>query len=114
MDHKNKVKTDFHLENLRWISKSDNQKNKSSFKGVIYEYVDEIPDDSIVVNDYGKYKFENYYYCDNIFYFYNGVQYRKLHINEFKNGSKYVNMYNTNNEKVQICYSKFKKIYDLD
>ncbi len=60
------------------------------------EFVDSIPDDAIVVNEYGTHHFEDYYYHANTFYFYNGIQYRKLHINELKcNGAKYVYVINT-------------------
>lgn len=114
VDHKNKHKDDNHLENLRWVSGSDNCKNKTSYNGVVCEYIDDIPDESIKVLDYGKHQFENYYYCDNIFYFYNGIQYRKLHINEAKNGSKIVRMIDVDGKSVSVCYTKFKKIYGLD
>ncbi len=113
VDHKNRIKTDYHLDNLRWVSQSENQKNKESYKGVNYEYVDDIPDDAIVVDSYGVHKFENYYYHDNVFYFYNGIQYRKLHIIEYKNGSKCVHMTDSNGENIGVYYNKFKKQYDL-
>ena len=84
---------------------------------MVYEYVDDIPDEAIKLTDYvnkkGKHEFENYYYHDDIFYFYNGIQYRKLHINEKKWGGKFVHVRDTNNERVQIYYSNFKKQYDL-
>lgn len=114
VDHKNHDKTDYHLDNLRWVLHVDNLKNRTANNGVVYEFVDDIPDESIKLNDYGKYQFDDYYYFDNMFYFYNGVQYRKLHINEEKNGPKYVNMRDTNNKRVRVYYSKFKKIYGLD
>lgn len=114
VDHINHDRTDNHLENLRWVSNSENQRNKSSHMGITYDYVDNIPDDSIVVNDYGDHEFENYYYYNDVFYFYNGVQYRKLHINEFKNGSKFVYMIDTDGKCVSVCYNKFKKIYNFD
>ena len=113
VDHKNRNKADYHLDNLRWVSQSENQKNKESYKGVNYEYVDDIPDDAIVVDSYGVHKFENYYYHDNVFYFYNGIQYRKLHIIEYKNGSKCVHMTDSNGENIGVYYNKFKKQYDL-
>ena len=113
VDHKNRNKADYHLDNLRWVSQSENQKNKESYKGVNYEYVDEIPDESIVVDTYGAHKFENYYYHDNVFYFYNGIQYRKLLIIELKNGSKCVHMTDSNGENIGVYYNKFKKQYDL-
>ena len=52
IDHINHDKTDNHLSNLRWCSSSDNSKNKSSYKGVDYEYVDDIPDEAMVVDFY--------------------------------------------------------------
>lgn len=114
IDHKNQDRSDYHLDNLRWVSPSENQKNKSSNRGIVYEYVDKISDDAVVVNDYGNHQFENYYYYDDIFYFYNGIRYRKLHINMNKrSGSLFVNMMDTNNKKVNIFYSTFKRLYDI-
>ena len=68
-----------------------------------------------MVNDYGKYQFENYYFDEETdkFYFFNGQQYRELHINTFKNGLKYVYMITTEDKRVKVCYSKFKRLYDL-
>ena len=54
IDHINRDKTDFHLENLRWINQSENCKNKSSHKGIEYEYFDEISEDSIIVDKYNQ------------------------------------------------------------
>ena len=113
IDHINRDKTDNHINNLRWVSNTENQYNLGSKKGIHYEYVDEIPDESIVVDTYGAHKFENYYYHDNVFYFYNGIQYRKLHIIEYKNGSKCVHMTDSNGENIGVYYNKFKKQYDL-
>ena len=113
IDHINRDKLDNRIENLRWCSRCDNQRNKSSYKGYACEYVDEIPDESIVVNDYNNHTFENYYFHNDIFYFYNGIQYRKLHINEEKKGSLYVYMVDTKGKRVHVCYSKFKKLYGL-
>ncbi|KAK8853619.1 hypothetical protein M9Y10_017180 [Tritrichomonas musculus] len=116
IDHINRDRTDYHIENLRWITQSENNRNKSSNNGVEYTYVDEISDDAIVVNDYGKHEFENYYYAEatDKFYFYNGNQYRELHINEDKRTQlKFVIMNNKNNQKIRIYYGKFKRLYNL-
>ena len=114
VDHINRNKLDNRVENLRWCSASDNNKNKSSTCGVKYEFFDDIDDEAVVVTDYGTHRFENYYYVpeEDSFYFYNGVKYRRLHINEDKrNSSLFVNMMNTDNKRVSVYLSKFKKIY---
>ena len=113
VDHINRNKLDNTIENLRWCSASENSKNKSSNKGVDYEFFNEIDDEAVVVTDYGRHRFENYYYSpeEDSFYFYNGVKYRRLHVNEMKNGYLYVYMISTENKRVKVMISKFKKLY---
>ena len=118
VDHINHDRSDYHLENLRWCSPSQNQRNKSSYKGVECEYIeyDDMPDDLVEVRDYGKHKFEDYYYSpeNNRFYFDTGINLRVLHINFKKNGSAFVNVISTEGKQVQIMFTKFKKLYGFD
>ena len=119
VDHINRERGDFHIENLRWVSRKENNLNKSSFKGVECEFIDyeETPDDLVQVNDYGVHEFEDYYYSpdNNLFYFDTGVNLRILHINFKKeNGSAYVYARDKENRKVSIYFTKFKKIYGFD
>ena len=115
VDHISRDRTDYHIENLRWVTHSENNKNRSSTKGFIYTYVDEIDEDSIMITDYGKHEFEGYYYDLTVdkFYYDNGQQYRELKICETKRGSKFVWMLSTENKRVEVMYSKFKKLYGL-
>ena len=116
VDHISRDRTDYHLSNLRYVSSSQNCKNRtvSTYNtSIIYEYVDEISDDAIVVDEYSGHEFTDYFFHDNVFYFFNGVQYKKLHINEKKNGSLFVHMKDIEGKNVQIMYSKFKRLHDL-
>ena len=115
VDHIIQDRDDYHISNLRWVTPKENNENKSSYKGIAYEYVDDIPDESIEITDYGNHELEFYYFCDNEFYFWNGVRYRKLDIKEDKrNGSLYVNMRDINNKQVRVYINKFKRLYDLE
>ena len=117
IDHINHNRTDYHLENLRWVSKSENNKNLSYKNGVSYQYVDSISYDAILVDSYETkneiHYFENYYYYDGLFYFYNGVKYRILYVNTKLSGLKSVNFRDINNQPVSIYYTKFKEQYNL-
>ena len=113
IDHKNRIRTDNRLENLRFVSSSENNMNRSASRGGVIEYVDSIPDEAIVVLDYNEHEFEDLYYYNDYFYFYNGVQYRKLHICYTKNGRAYVQVKDINGKKVCLYYSYFKRLYDL-
>ena len=88
VDHKNRNKLDNHLSNLRWSTSNRNYENKSSHRGIVYQYVDDIPDDSAVIDSYNYYKFDDdkYYYWfdedkdeDVFFAKINDNIYRKLH-----------------------------------
>ncbi|KAA6378566.1 MAG: hypothetical protein EZS28_025909, partial [Streblomastix strix] len=86
IDHWDHNPANNHIENLRWITNRDNQKNKTSNHNIVYTYVDSLSDEAIVVNEYGKHRFEFYYYDNETdeFYYFNGRQYRQLHVNEQK------------------------------
>ena len=114
VDHIIQDRDDYHISNLRWVTPSENNKNRLSYRGVVCEYVDEISDNAIEVTDYGNHEFEDYYFYDDVFYFWNGVRYRKLDVKEDFRGSLFVNVRDINNKQTKIYYSKFKKLYDLD
>ena len=69
IDHKNHIRTDNRLENLRWVSYIENNNNLGkTWTGRKIEFVQELPDDVIVVNQYGRYHFNGYYFANDVFY----------------------------------------------
>lgn len=109
VDHIDRNRTNFHVSNLRWCTQKTNMKNISAHARYKYEFISSIPDDSINVESYGKHSLTNYYYYDNKFYFYSGVDYRILIINEDKLGKKYVNMTTNEGKYIKVYYAVFKQ-----
>ena len=68
IDHINHNKTDNRIENLRWCNNLQNGNNHDIYKTRKIEYVQELPDEVIVVNQYKNYHFENYYFANDVFY----------------------------------------------
>ena len=127
VDHINHNRTDNHLENLRWVSHSQNCYNKTSHFGVQYEFIDNIPEDSIKVLFYDT-RTEHRVFEENKYYYYHDDEndedifygkindniYRILYINENKSGNKFVSMLDINNKQVALYISIFKHQHSLD
>jgi hypothetical protein len=114
VDHISRDQTDNHVENLRWVSYSTNNKNKNRTHGNDHVYVDELPEAAIVVDTYGKHRFEDYHYCDDVFYYYNGTQYRILRIStRSRYGRQFVLATDINGMSCEINIAKFKREYNF-
>ena len=112
VDHQNHNRSDNHISNLRWCTRSENDRNKASYGGKKCEYIPEIDKEAIHVTVYGEHEFEDYYFFDDTFYFWNGVNYRKLPVVETPDGYKAVNMITKERKKIKVFYTKFKRMYD--
>ena len=123
VDHINHDRTDYHIENLRWVSPSQNNINKSSHLGFEYEFIeygeDEEEEENLTqVTDYGVHEFEQYLYYyspeRNRFLIDTGINYRVLHVNFNKKDLAYVWVKSKENRKVKIYFTKFKRLYGFD
>ena len=131
--HINNDNTDNHLSNLRWTGRSQNIPNIPSFSDIMTShseitqdissndiparYVDEIDQESLVCDYYDskteRYYFTDYYYNDDMFYYDNGMNYRILNINVTKSGSRYVNMYDTEGNRIKVVIARFLEQHDM-
>ena len=118
IDHINHVRDDNRIDNLRWVSPSENQRNKAAYKGVEVDYVKyaDLPDDLITVDHYGKHEFNDVYYSaeQNKFYFDTGVNYRILNVHMASKGCAFVYARNVNNKHIHIYFNKFKHEYGIE
>ena len=114
VDHINKIRTDNRLDNLRWVNRSTNNKNRTSNNNYIYNYVDEISDNSIVIDEFEAHHFMNYYYdVDADKFYYHDVQYRELPIIDQQYRSLFVYAVDNDNKQRRITINRFKKLYNI-
>ena len=104
MDHINHDKTDYHIENLRWVSGSDNCKNKSIHRGHQYIFLNELPETAESLDSYNGHDLDGVYidYENEKLYLFNGVRYRELTPCRFKGNIVY---------NVQDIENKYAKLY---
>ena len=110
VDHINRVKTDFRVENLRWVSRRMNNNNQER-----QTFVDEIPDDCIWVEEYNGWNFDFLYFDPDTdtFYYYNGINYVVKPKYQNRNGAWRIGICDLTGRKRNITYNKFKKLYGL-
>ena len=81
VDHVNHNRTDNRVENLRWCSVSQNQRNRSSNgHGYQYTFLDELPESAESLDSYNGHDFDGLYvdYENQKLYLFNGIRYREL------------------------------------
>ena len=61
IDHINRDKLDNRIENLRWVTASENNRNKDKYVQQINEYLDELPENIIEIREHEGLKFNNLY-----------------------------------------------------
>lgn len=104
VDHINRIRSDNRIENLRWVSASTNNRNKSGRNGVEYEFVNKLPDDCVCVKDCCGNRFDNIYYCkDSNKCYYVDVNVRIINVYKNKSGREFVRLRNID--------GKYKNVY---
>jgi hypothetical protein len=111
VDHIDRNKTNNHVSNLRYVSYSENNRNITSRRGIVYEYVDTLPEEAIELTEYGTHQFESLYYHDGQFYLFTGLEYRILtHLVDARTASIYVQATDTQHRNARINVAKYRRI----
>ena len=116
IDHVDHVRTNNRIENLRWVTNLQNQNNKSKYKDREIEFIQELPDDAIVVNQYGNHHFNGYFFANDVFYRDTGNgDYRIVpwHFDKSTNNYK-VTLIDENTMQRTISRNVFYELYGLD
>ena len=108
VDHINHDRTDNRAANLRWTTGRRNCNNRS-----IDECVDEIPSDAIVIDTYGAHEFEDLYFYNDLFYRYNGINYKIIRPYLQANGYYTVEVLTADGRRARISLAKLKRDYRL-
>ena len=80
VDHLDRDRTNNNITNLRWVSRSENNRNRSGWGRNRYTYFDELPETAEPLDSYNGHDFDGLYidYEREKLYVFNGLKYREL------------------------------------
>ena len=107
IDHINHIKTDNRIENLRLVSQSLNNINKSHMKGKSFDYQSELPDAITINHEHGI------YFCKQFDKFYRKVsdnQFRELHESKQTNCNRTYIQWRLNKKQYTFTTSNFRDL----
>ena len=108
IDHVNHDRTDNHLINLRWVSRSENMKNITGMKGYQYVFIDELPETAEPLERYGNHEFDSLWidYSTQKLYVETVYKYRELRLNKQKLRWIYYVYDRNDGKRVMLYHSK--------
>ena len=105
IDHINHNRADNRIENLRWVSHSENNKNKTRWGNNKYNYIDELPETAESLDAYNGHEFDGLWidYENEKLYLFNGVKYREL-IGTRNRGNIYYDVFDIEDRKTRLAH----------
>jgi len=114
IDHINRLRDDNRIENLRWVSRSTNNKNRTSYNGRKVEYVPKLPVDAVPIEHYRNHSFNDLFYSPSTdeVYYYTGGDYRILVKQENQTNCVYVHAKDSVEIQRSIVIRKLRRQLD--
>ena len=107
IDHIDHCRTNNHISNLRLVSKSLNMINISQRKGKQFDYKSELPDATIINEEFEIYYFKQY---DKFYRKVSESQYREIHERKLKNKNSTRIEWQLNNIKYSFTTSNYRDL----
>jgi hypothetical protein len=92
---------------LRWVSRSENMRNKGADRNGDIEYIQELPAGSVPVESYKGHRFEGLFTHEGSWYRFNGVRFQKLRLN-LRGGTYYVSTVDTDGATYEINTAQYR------
>ena len=107
IDHINHQRADNRLTNLRWVSVSDNNKNKVGWRDDKFNFFDELPETAEPLDRYNNHELNGIYvdYENRKVYKFIDVGYREL-IPRHANGLVYYHVIDLSNKYTRLYYNR--------
>ena len=105
IDHINHNRTDNRIENLRWVSVSENNKNRSYHGQRQYVLINKLPDTAEPLDGYNNHEFDGLWidYTNQKLYVSTGIQYREL-LEHRCRGHRYYSVYDMEDKQVNLFH----------
>ena len=111
VNHKNHIRDDNRLENLEWMSASDNRRDRKKAHKQKFEYVEEIPDTAVELVEYNGFEYNRYWFDYDTERLIINSRNRFHYVNISDHGSKLCTLVDVNGRQHTIGWSKL--LYEM-
>ena len=115
VNHKDGDRSNNHLENLEWITHSDNLKQRPKYTRRKYEFIDELPPSAEPLTEYKNIKYDRYYFdfdAEKLIIKTKNGRYRFVNFSDNR-GKLQASLTDVDNKLHSVFWTKFLKVMRL-